>query len=92
MAPVSLIVEGVKAILEKTPPELSADIVEKGIIMTGGGALLYGLDKLIEEHTGLAVHVAENSVESVAEGTGQVLKYMNKLQFDISGQEISLIE
>lgn len=92
MEPVSLIVEGVKAILEKTPPELSADIVEKGIIMTGGGALLYGLDKLIEEHTGLAVHVAENSVESVAEGTGQVLKYMNKLQFDISGQEISLIE
>ena len=92
MEPVSLIVEGVKAILEKTPPELSADIVEKGIIMTGGGALLYGLDKLMEEHTGLAVHVAENSVESVAEGTGQVLKYMNKLQFDISGQEISLIE
>ena len=92
MEPVSLIVEGVKAILEKTPPVLSADIVEKGIIMTGGGALLYGLDKLIEEHTGLAVHVAENSVESVAEGTGQVLKYMNKLQFDISGQEISLIE
>ena len=90
--PVGLIVDGVKSILEKTPPELTSDIIEKGIIMTGGGSLLYGLDKLIEVNTGLNVKIAENSVEAVVEGTGQVLNYINKLQFDDSGNEISLIE
>ena len=93
--PVGLIVDGVKSILEKTPPELAADIIEKGIIMTGGGSLLYGLDKRIEERTGikvLNVKIAENSVEAVVEGTGEVLNYINKLQFDDSGNEISLIE
>ena len=90
--PVGLIVDGVKYILEKTPPELASDIIEKGIIMTGGGSLLYGLDKLIEVNTGLNVKIAENSVEAVVEGTGQVLNYINKLQFDDSGNEISLIE
>ena len=90
--PVGLIVDGVKSILEKTPPELASDIIEKGIIMTGGGSLLYGLDKLIEVNTGLNVKIAENSVEAVVEGTGQVLNYINKLHFDDSGNEISLIE
>ena len=90
--PVGLIVDGAKSILEKTPPELAADIIEKGIIMTGGGSLLYGLDKLIEVSTGLNVKIAENSVEAVVEGTGEVLNYINKLQFDDSGNEISLIE
>ena len=90
--PVGLIVDGFKYILEKTPPELAADIIEKGIIMTGGGSLLYGLDKLIEVSTGLNVKIAENSVEAVVEGTGEVLNYINKLQFDDSGNEISLIE
>ena len=90
--PVGLIVDGVKSILEKTPLELAADIIEKGIIMTGGGSLLYGLDKLIEVSTGLNVKIAENSVEAVVEGTGEVLNYINKLQFDDSGNEISLIE
>ena len=90
--PVGLIVDGVKYILEKTPPELASDIIEKGIIMTGGGSLLYGLDKLIEVNTGLNVKIAENSVEAVVEGTGEVLNYINKLQFDDSGNEISLIE
>ena len=90
--PVGLIVDGVKSILEKTAPELAADIIEKGIIMTGGGSLLYGLDKLIEVSTGLNVKIAENSVEAVVEGTGEVLNYINKLQFDDSGNEISLIE
>lgn len=90
--PVGLIVDGVKSILEKTPPELASDIIEKGIIMTGGGSLLYGLDKLIEVNTGLNVKIAENSVQAVVEGTGQVLNYINKLQFDDSGNEISLIE
>ena len=89
---INKIVEVVKMTLEKTPPELASDIIEKGIIMTGGGSLLYGLDKLIEVNTGLNVKIAENSVEAVVEGTGQVLNYINKLQFDDSGNEISLIE
>ncbi|MBM6837359.1 rod shape-determining protein [Clostridium saudiense] len=90
--PVSVIVDGVKSILEKTPPELSADIIEKGILMTGGGALLDGLNKLIEENTGVTVEIANNSVEAVAEGTGQVLNFIDKIDFDIFGKEISLID
>ncbi|MDZ4907126.1 rod shape-determining protein, partial [Clostridium perfringens] len=74
---VSLIVDNVKFVLEKTPPELAADIIEKGILMTGGGALLDGLDKLIEHETGVNVDVANNSVEAVAEGTGKVLGYLD---------------
>lgn len=90
--PVSVIAEGVKSILEKTPPELAADIIEKGILMTGGGSLLYGLNKLIEENTGVTVEIAHNSVEAVAEGTGQVLSYIDKLGSDIFGSEINLID
>ena len=90
--PVSVIVDGVKSILEKTPPELAADIIEKGILMTGGGALLDGLNKLIEENTGVTVEIAHNSVEAVAEGTGQVLNFIDKIDSDIFGKEISLID
>lgn len=90
--PVSVIVDGVKSILEKTPPELAADIIEKGILMTGGGALLDGLNKLIEKHTGVTVEIAHNSVEAVAEGTGQVLNFIDKIDSDIFGKEISLID
>ena len=91
MEPVSLIVESVKSVLEKTPPELSADIIEKGILMTGGGALIDGLDRLIEENTGITVRIAENSVEAVAIGTGEVLNYVSKLDNDFSSREIQLI-
>ncbi|WWU65355.1 rod shape-determining protein MreB [Clostridium baratii] len=89
---VNLIVEAVKVVLEKTPPELASDIVEKGILMTGGGALLSGLDKLIEAETGVTVNIAENSVEAVAEGTGSVLGYIDKLDKDINSREVILIE
>lgn len=89
---VNLIVEAVKVVLEKTPPELASDIVEKGILMTGGGALLSGLDKLIESETGVTVNIAENSVEAVAEGTGSVLGYIDKLDKDINSREVILIE
>lgn len=89
---VSLIVESVKVVLEKTPPELAADIIEKGILMTGGGSLLYGLDKLIEHETGVSVEIANNSVEAVAEGTGKVLGYLDKLGLDVLDNEVSLIE
>ncbi|MEG0297207.1 MAG: rod shape-determining protein MreB [Clostridium sp.] len=88
---VSIIVESVKVVLEKTPPELASDIMEKGILMTGGGALLNGLDKLIELETGVSVNVASNSVEAVAEGTGAVLGYIDKLDTSIYNGEISFI-
>ena len=90
--PVTLIVEGVKSILEKTPPELAADIIEKGILMTGGGSLLHGLNKLIEVNTGVEVSIADNTVEAVAEGTGQVLNYIDKIDSEIFGNEISMME
>lgn len=90
--PVRLIVESVKSVLEKTPPEISADIMDKGILMTGGGSLLYGLDKLIESETGVTVNVAENSIEAVAEGTGEVLAYIDKLDKVVNDQEIVLVE
>ena len=90
--PVQSIVDMVKIVLEKTPPELAADIIEKGILMTGGGALLYGLDKLIEMQTGVTVTVAEDSVECVVRGTGKVLDYIDKLDSTLNSQEIVLIE
>lgn len=67
------IVETVKLTLEQTPPELSADLVDKGIIVAGGGALLRGLDKLLSEETGLPVSIAENPLSVVALGTGKIL-------------------
>lgn len=75
---VSSIAECAHAVLEKTPPELAADIADKGIVMTGGGALLNGLDKLIQEHTKVPVYVAEESVSCVALGTGKYLDYIGK--------------
>lgn len=67
------IVEEVHSVLERTPPELSADISDNGILMTGGGCLIYGLDKLIEKNTGIKVTIAEDAVSCVANGTGKAL-------------------
>lgn len=67
------IADAVHSVLEKTPPELSADISNKGIVMTGGGSLLWGFDKLISKRTGIDVYVAEDAVSCVAKGTGEVL-------------------
>src|SRR5476651_1255287 len=72
--PVQVIVESIRITLERCPPELSADLVERGIVLAGGGALLRGLDKLLMEETGLPVHVAEDPLSAVAEGTGKVLQ------------------
>ena len=69
----------VKVTLEKTPPELAADIIDQGITLTGGGALLRGLDKLITKETGMPVHIAENPLDCVAEGTGKVLENIDRL-------------
>ena len=71
--PVGAIVEAVKSTLERTPPELSADIIDNGIMLTGGGALLRGLDTLINRETGMPVHVAENPLDCVVIGTGKCL-------------------
>lgn len=71
--PVSAIVDSIKSTLERTPPELSADIIDNGIMLTGGGALLRGLDMLINRETGMPVHVAENPLDCVAVGTGKCL-------------------
>ncbi len=69
----SLIIDAIKSTLEKTPPELSADIIDHGIMLTGGGALLRGLDKLVEQETGMPVHVADNPLDCVVNGTGKQL-------------------
>jgi len=78
--PVSQIINAVKQALEKTPPELAADIVDKGIVMTGGGSLLRGLDKLLTEETNLLTKVAESPLECVARGAGYVLEDMAKFK------------
>jgi rod shape-determining protein MreB and related proteins len=77
--PVNAIVEAVKMALENTPPELAADIVDKGIVLTGGGALLYRLDQVLRDSTGLAVVVAENPLQCVALGTGRALEERKRL-------------
>ena len=78
--PVSAIVEAVKVALENTPPELAADIVDRGIVLTGGGALLYRLSEVLRDATGLAVVVAENPLQCVALGTGRALEERKRLQ------------
>ena len=78
--PVSQIVEAIKLTLEKTPPELAADIMDKGIMLTGGGALLDGIDKLIAQETGMPVHIAESPLDCVAVGTGRALEELEVLR------------
>jgi rod shape-determining protein MreB len=75
--PVSQVVETVKETLESTPPELSADIMDRGIILAGGGALLRGLDRLLSVETEMPVHVAEDPLTCVVVGTGRVLEEMD---------------
>ncbi len=71
---VSTIIEAVLTLLEKTPPELSADIFDRGIILSGGGALLKGLDERLRRETSLPVHVADDPLTAVVRGTGKVLE------------------
>lgn len=72
----SQIVEAVHAVLEKTPPELAADIADRGIVLTGGGSLLYGLEELIEEKTGITTMTAEEPMTAVAVGTGKFVEFL----------------
>ncbi|NRB10258.1 MAG: rod shape-determining protein [Rickettsiaceae bacterium] len=85
--PISQIVEGVKTTLECTPAELSSDIVDKGIVMTGGGALLHNLDYVLREETKLPVFVADQTLACVAIGTGRVLENFSKLKHVLFKQE-----
>ena len=76
--PINIIVEEIKKTLDQTPPELAADIVERGIVLTGGGALLTGLSKLISSQTGVPVIIAENPLLCVALGAGKFLETIRK--------------
>ena len=77
---VSKIVEIVKMTLEKTPPELASDIMEKGIVLAGGGALIQNLDKLLSAQTGMPVYIAENPLDCVVRGTGKTLEDLERLK------------
>ena len=79
-ASVNEIVEIVKTTLEKTPPELASDIMEKGIILAGGGAMIKNLDKLLSQRTGMPVYVAEDPLDCVVKGTGKTLEEIEKLK------------
>ena len=79
------IVDTVHTVLEKTPPELAADIADRGIVMTGGGALLYGMEKLLEERTSIPTMVAEDPMNCVAIGTGKYIDFIN--QYDLGSEE-----
>ncbi len=78
--PVNNVIDAIKVTLEKTPPELAADIMDRGIVMTGGGSMLTGLDKRINDETGMPVHIAEESMNCVAMGTGKVLEELDLLR------------
>lgn len=78
--PINAISDAVHAVLEKTPPELASDISTRGIVMTGGGALLHGLNKLLEKRTGIPTYIAENAVSCVAIGTGMSLEHIDLLE------------
>lgn len=78
--PVLNILDAIKSTLEKTPPELASDVMELGIMLTGGGALLHGLDRLVIRETGMPVHIAENALDCVALGTGKALESIDILK------------
>jgi len=84
--PVNAIVEAVKVALEQTPPELAADIVDKGIVLTGGGALLNNMDQILREATGLPVSVAEEPLSCVALGTGRALEELKAMRHILSSE------
>ena len=80
MKSIAAIIDGVKKTLEQTPPELSADVMERGIVLTGGGALLRNLDKVISDETNMPVFIAENPLDCVAIGTGKALDHIDLIR------------
>jgi rod shape-determining protein MreB len=88
--PLSIIIDAVKRTLERTPPELAADIVDRGIMLAGGGALLKGLDTLISHETGIVTHIAADPLSCVVLGTGRVLENFKQLERVFSGRSRTL--
>ncbi|MCL6457800.1 MAG: rod shape-determining protein [Gorillibacterium sp.] len=86
LEPISAIIASAKSVLEQTPPELAADIIEKGIILTGGGALLHGLDQLLSQELMVPVLVADDPMHCVVKGTGIMLENLDKVAFMRSGR------
>jgi len=87
--PIGLIIDRVKTVLEHTPPELASDIIERGMMLTGGGALLRGFDKLLAAETDIPVHIAEDPLSCVAVGTGRALDEFDAIRetYILSGNE-----
>lgn len=79
MEPISAIIDVICSVIEHTPPELMGDIVRNGIVMTGGGSLLYGFDRLIQDIVGIKTRVAKDAVSCVAVGTGLALSQLDRL-------------
>jgi rod shape-determining protein MreB and related proteins len=88
--PLSVIVDAVKRSLERIPPELAGDIVDRGIVLAGGGALLSGLDKLISHETGIILHIAEDPLTCVVMGTGRILENFDKLSRVFSNSSVNV--
>jgi rod shape-determining protein MreB len=88
--PLAVIIDAVKRTLERTPPELAADIIDRGIMLAGGGALLKGIDTLISHETGIVVHVAPDPLSCVVLGTGRVLENFKQLERVFSGRSRQL--
>lgn len=84
--PLSVIIDAVKRTLERTPPELASDIVDRGIMLAGGGALLKGLDTLVSHETGIVTHIAAEPLNCVVLGTGRVLESPKQLGLVFSGR------
>jgi rod shape-determining protein MreB len=78
--PIGNIVDTVKKVLDNTPPELAGDLLERGIVLTGGGALLRGLDERLHQETGMPIHIAENPLQCVALGSGKCVEEFESLQ------------
>jgi rod shape-determining protein MreB len=85
------IVQTVRAVLERTPPELASDVIDRGIVLTGGGALLRHLDELLVQETGVPVHVADDPKRCVAMGAGAALSYLDVIARSIPTEEEALI-
>lgn len=85
--PLFAVIDLIKSVLERTPPELAADIYQKGIVLTGGGALLRGLDKLLGEHTGIPVNIADDPLRCVVLGTGKALESLAALKNSLVSSE-----
>ncbi len=85
--PLAAVVQVIRAVLEKTPPELAADVIDRGIVLTGGGALLRNIDKLLTEETGVPCHVADDPLQCVAQGASLSLEYIDVIRRNLPSDE-----